>query len=156
MSSPQQNFEDYYAHLSQISTLGRVYKKYFLSRLLYWSARRLGARILEVGCGTGSGVLGAYPKRLAGLDINPRSVDYCRASGLDAQLIADDGMFPVPDQAFDVCILDNVMEHIEEPQTTLDECHRVTSAQGGLVIAVPGRRGFDLVGPAKPVTPHKH
>lgn len=40
--------------------------------------------------------------------------------------------------------LDNVMEHIEESQTTLDECHRVTSAQGGLVIAVPGRRGFDF------------
>jgi len=143
MSSSPQNFDDYYSHLSQISPLGRIYKKYFMSRLLYWNARKLGPRIVEVGCGTGSGVLGAYPKRVVGLDINPRSVDYCSAAGLDAQLIAEDGMFPVPEKAFDVCILDNVMEHIEESQTTLDECHRVTSAHGGLVIAVPGKRGFD-------------
>jgi len=40
--------------------------------------------------------------------------------------------------------LKNVMEHIDETQTALGECHRVTSAQGGLVIAVLGRRGFDL------------
>ena len=40
--------------------------------------------------------------------------------------------------------LNSVMEHIDEPQTTLDECHRVTSAHEGLVIAVPVRRGFAL------------
>ncbi len=143
MPASQKNFDEYYSHLAQISTLGRVYKKYWMSRILYWNARKLGARIVEVGCGTGSGILGAYPKRVAGLDINPRSVEYCQAIGLNAHVIADDGMFPVQDQAFDVCVLDNVMEHIEEPQTTLDECHRITSAHGGLVIAVPGKRGYD-------------
>jgi len=143
MPSSQKNFDEYYSHLAQISTMGRLYKKYWMSRILYWNARKLGERIVEVGCGTGSGILGAYPKRVAGLDINPRSVEYCKAIGLNAQVIADDGMFPVSDQAFDVCVLDNVMEHIEEPQTTLDECHRITSAQGGLVIAVPGKRGYD-------------
>ncbi len=40
--------------------------------------------------------------------------------------------------------LNNVMEHIDELQTALDVCNRITSAQGGLVIAVPGKRGFDL------------
>lgn len=142
MSAPQKNFDEYYSHLTQISTLGRIYKKYFMSRVLYWNARKLGSRIVEVGCGTGSGVLGAYPKRVAGLDINPLSVEYCQAAGLNAQVIADDGMFPLPDKSFDVCILDNVMEHIQEPQTTLDECYRITSAEGGLVIAVPGKRGY--------------
>jgi len=143
MPASQKNFDEYYSHLAQISTMGRVYKKYWMSRILYWNARKLGERIVEVGCGTGSGILGAYPKRVAGLDINPRSMEYCQSIGLNAQVIADDGMFPLPDQAFDVCVLDNVMEHIEEPQTTLDECHRITSAQGGLVIAVPGKRGYD-------------
>lgn len=136
------SFEDYYCHLTKISRLGRIYKKYLASPLLYWNAQKLGVRIVEIGCGTGSGVLGAYPRRVSGLDINPHSVDYCRAAGLDAQLIGDDGAFPVPNGAFDVCILDNVMEHIEEPQGTLDECHRITSERGGLVIAVPGKRGY--------------
>jgi SAM-dependent methyltransferase len=97
---------------------------------------------MEVGSGTASGVLGAYPRRVSGLDINPHSVGYCQAAGLDAQLIGVDGFFPVGDGAFDVCILDNVMEHIEAPQVTLDECYRITSERGGLVIAVPGTRGY--------------
>lgn len=142
MSTSSGSFEDYYSHLTKISRLGRIYKKYCVSPLLYWNARQFGAKIVEIGCGTGSGVLGAYSRRVSGLDINPHSVDYCRAMGLDAQLIADDGAFPVLDGAFDVCILDNVMEHIEEPQPTLDECYRITSDQGGLVIAVPGKRGY--------------
>ena len=142
MSPSESNFEDYYSHLKKISLSGRIYKKYFASPLLYWSARRFGARIMEVGSGTGSGVLGAYPRRVSGLEINPHSVAYCQAIGLDAQLITGDGCFPVADGAFDVCILDNVMEHIADPQLTLDECHRITVNNGGLVIAVPGMRGY--------------
>jgi SAM-dependent methyltransferase len=149
-------FDDYYSHLTNISRLGRIYKKYVAARLLYWNAQRLGVRILEVGCGTGSGVLGAYPRRVIGLDINPHSVDYCRAAGFDAHLIGDDGAFPVSDGAYDVCILDNVMEHIEDPKTTLDECHRITSARGGLVIAVPGKRGYDSDADHKRFYSHIH
>lgn len=142
MPPSDQRFEDYYSHLAKISLLGRVYKKFCTSPVLYWNARRFGRRIMEVGSGTGSGVLGAYAKHVSGLDINPHSVAYCQAAGLDAQLIAQDGTFPVADGAFDACILDNVMEHIEEPGPTLDECYRITSGTGGLVIAVPGLRGY--------------
>jgi SAM-dependent methyltransferase len=142
MPAPPRDFEDYYSHLTRISLMGRVYKKYCASRVLYWSARKFGKRIMEVGSGTASGVLGAYPGRISGLDINPHSVAYCQAAGLDAKLIGVDGTFPIEDCAFDVCILDNVMEHIEEPRMTLDECYRITSEHGGLVIAVPGARGY--------------
>jgi len=40
------------------------------------------------------------------------------------------------------CVLDNVIEHVEGPQQILEECWRITRPQGGLVIAVPGARGF--------------
>jgi SAM-dependent methyltransferase len=142
MPTSPTDFEGYYSHLTQISLLGRIYKRYCASPVLYWSARRFGTNLIEVGCGTGSGVLGAYPGRVSGLDINPHSVGYCQAIGLKAQLIGGDGAFPVADGAFDVCILDNVMEHIEAPLATLDECHRITSERGGLVIAVPGICGY--------------
>ena len=142
MPHPSEKFKDYYSHLKQISLVGRMYKRYWTSPMLYWCASRIGRRIVEVGSGTGSGILGAYPKQVHGLDINPHSVAYCCASGLKAQLIAADGTFPLEDASFDVCVLDNVMEHIENPLRTLDECHRVTSAHGGLVIAVPGVRGY--------------
>lgn len=134
-------FEAYYSHLHRISTLGRIYKRFFSSPVLYSCARRFGNRIIEVGSGTGSGILGTFPKHVQGLEINPLSVEYCRAAGLNVQLIGEDGAFPVADGAFDACVLDNVLEHIDDPRRTLDECYRITGDSGGLVIAVPGLRG---------------
>lgn len=143
MANSPDRFEDYFSHLKRISLLGRMYKRFFSSPVLYFCARRFGNRIIEIGSGTGSGVLGAFPKRVRGLEINPHAVAYCKAAGLNVQLIKDDGAFPVADGAFDTCILDNVLEHIEDPRRTLDECYRITKENGGLVIAVPGLRGFE-------------
>ena len=143
MADSPDKFEDYFTHLKAISFAGRAYKKFFSSPLLYYCARHFGSRIIEVGSGTASGVLGAFPKRVQGLEINPRAVEYCKAAGLDVGLIGADGIFPVADASYDVCILDNVLEHIGDPRQTLDECHRITQKNGGLVVAVPGLRGYD-------------
>jgi SAM-dependent methyltransferase len=136
-------FEVYFSHLQKISYKGLVYKRFFSSPILFACARRFGSRILEVGSGTGSGVLGRFPKLVRGLDINPMAVEYCGRTGLKVQLINDDSSFPIADDAFDVCILDNVLEHIVDPKKTLDECYRITGNRGGLVIAVPGIMGFN-------------
>ncbi len=61
---------------------------------------------------------------------------------MKVQLIKADGIFPAATGTFDACILDNVLEHIENPRRTLDECYRITADDGGLVIAVPGIRGY--------------
>jgi len=143
MADNPDNFEDYFTHLKAISFTGRVYKKFFSSPLLYYCAHHFGKRIIEVGSGTASGVLGTFPRHVQGLEINPLAVEYCKAAGLDVRLIGADGIFPVADGSCDVCILDNVLEHIEDPRQTLDECHRITQKLGGLVIAVPGLRGYD-------------
>lgn len=143
MRHSAKEFEDYFSHLHKISLLGRVYKRFFSSPVLYLCARRFGDRIIEIGSGIGSGVLGAFPKHVQGLDINPISVEFCRAAGLNVQLIGDDGAFPVADRAFDACVLDNVLEHIDDPRQTLDECYRITGEDGGLIVAVPGIRGYE-------------
>lgn len=143
MTENSNKFEDYFAHLTRISPLGRIYKKCVSSPILFFCARQFGRNIVEVGSGIGSGVLGAFPKYVHGLEINPIAVEYCKAAGLNAQLIGNDGTFPVVDGVFDACILDNVLEHIENPRRTLDECHRITNKSGGLVIAVPGVRGYE-------------
>lgn len=143
MANSPDRFEDYFSHLQKISFLGRVYKRFFSSPLLYFCARRFGNRIVEIGSGTGSGILGAFPKQVRGLEINPYAVEYCKAAGLNVNLIKVDGAFPIADGEVDVCVLDNVLEHIEYPRRTLDECYRITKENGGLVIAVPGFRGFE-------------
>lgn len=142
MADNPEKFEEYFAHLQTISLAGRIYKKFISSPALYFCARSFGSRIVEIGSGTGSGVLGSFPTKVQGLEINPRAVEYCKAVGLNVQLIGEDGIFPVADGAFDACVLDNVLEHIEHPRNTLDECYRITGKQGGLVIAVPGIRGY--------------
>jgi SAM-dependent methyltransferase len=136
-------FEAYYRYLKSISWTGRIYKRYFSSPLLFVCARRFGPRIVEVGSGVGSGVLGAFPSSVMGLEINPFAVEFSKSIGLCASLVNDDGSFPVEGGAFDACILDNVLEHIEEPRRVLDECSRVTGRKGGLVVCVPGVRGFE-------------
>lgn len=142
MKNEFDKFEEYSRHLKAIRWSGRIYKRFFSAPMLYLRARRFGPRILEVGSGIGSGVLGRYPDQVAGIDINPAAVEFSKNQGLNAKLINQDGSFPILDGSFDVCILDNVLEHIEDSKYTLDECWRVTSKKGGMVIAVPGVSGF--------------
>jgi SAM-dependent methyltransferase len=132
----------YFRHLKSITLLGKLYKRYITSPYLYACARRFGPKILEVGCGIGAGVLGAYPREVTGVDINPQAVSHCLSKGYNARLIHTGQTWDIPSSSFDACILDNVLEHVAEPSLLLRECARVTGAHAGLVIAVPGVKGF--------------
>ncbi|MGB8013694.1 MAG: class I SAM-dependent methyltransferase [Terriglobales bacterium] len=142
MTSDADRFETYFRRLRGISLKGRLYKRLISSPLLFLCARCFGPRLLEVGSGIGAGVLGAFPNRVVGLDINPHAVNYSKTLGLRVGLIAEGTPFPSADGFYDACILDNVLEHIADSQPVLDECWRVTRPGGGLVVAVPGVRGF--------------
>ena len=143
MAEHPNKFEDYFSHLKKISLSGKIYKKFVSSPILFFCARKFGRRVVEIGSGTGSGVLGTYPKSVHGLEINPIAVEYCKSIGLSMQLIKEGEAFLVGDGAFDICILDNMLQHIEDPRWTLDEYYRITQGSGGLVIAVPSVRGFE-------------
>ncbi|MEA9568014.1 methyltransferase domain-containing protein [Polynucleobacter sp. AP-Nickl1-40-C4] len=136
-------YNDYFDHLSSISLLGKFYKKFISSPLIYQCANSFGNSILEVGSGIGNGILGTFPSHVVGVDINSNAVNYCNRIGLNAKIIKDDGLFPFADSVFDSCVLDNVLEHIPNPAHTLNECWRVTKNNGGLVVVVPGVKGFD-------------
>lgn len=142
MANLNNDFERYFSHLKGISFFGRMYKKFISSPIIFYCASRFGLRLVEVGSGTGSGVLGAFSKHVSGLDINPVAVEYCQSHGMNVQLINNDGVFPISDISKDACILDNVLEHLECPKQTLDECYRITVKSGGLVIVVPGLCGY--------------
>lgn len=143
MQTEDNAFKDYFSHLQKISFLGRLYKRFFSSPIVFLCARYFGRRIVEIGSGTGNGILGAFPSRVHGLEINPLAVKFTKAAGFNVDLIESDGVFPIADAVFDVCVLDNVLEHLSEPQLTLNECYRITKRNGGLVIVVPGVCGFE-------------
>jgi SAM-dependent methyltransferase len=136
------NYDQYFAHLKSISLWGRLYKRYFASQVLYYQAKKFGKVMAEIGSGTGNGVLGAYPGQVVGFEINPLAVDYCKNIKLKVHLVAENNPYPASDSEYDVCILDNVLEHIENPIFLLEECSRITKRNGGLIIAVPGNKGF--------------
>lgn len=137
-----ENYEHYFSHLNSISLLGLIYKRYYASRVLYHQAINFGNKIAEIGSGTGNGVLGAYPSQVVGFEINPLAVEFCKSKNLAVHQINENNHYPAEDGEFDVCVLDNVLEHIAAPASLLQECTRITHDKGGLVIAVPGDKGF--------------
>jgi 2-polyprenyl-3-methyl-5-hydroxy-6-metoxy-1,4-benzoquinol methylase len=61
---------------------------------------------------------------------------------LHVHLVDDNEKYAAQDGEFDICVLDNVLEHIAEPAFVLQECTRITHKNAGLIIAVPGEKGF--------------
>lgn len=134
--------ELYFTHLNRISFLGKVYKRYFSSRVIYYLAKSFGNKIAEIGSGTGNGILGAYPETVTGFEINSLAVGHCKNNNLNVHLVCEDEPYPVQDGEFDVCVLDNVLEHLSNPWQVLGECLRISKQKAGLVIVVPGDKGY--------------
>jgi SAM-dependent methyltransferase len=74
--------------------------------------------------------------------VNPNAVAFCRRNGLSVEVMRP-GQLPFGDSSFEGAVLDNVLEHLEQPEPLLTEVHRILRIGGRLVIGVPGSRGFD-------------
>jgi len=130
------NFNKYFSYLGTRSNLGRLYRKYWLYPTL---VKHLKGITLDIGCGIGDML--AFRALTTGVDINPHTVDYCKSLGLNAHLMQPDEL-PFPNKYFDSVLLDNVLEHIEDPNKLLKEIGRVLRNDGRLLIGVPGKHGW--------------
>ncbi len=128
--------KEYFNYLRQRSRLGLLYRKYLLYPRL---SNLLKEKALDVGCGIGD--LLAYRPDIMGIDINLKNVEWCQSQGLDAQVMKID-QIPFDDNQFNSIILDNVLEHIENPTPILTEVYRVLEKNGQLIVGVPGTLGF--------------
>jgi len=128
--------ETYFQYLRGRSRLALAYRRLYLYPRL---CRHLRGRALDVGCGIGDML--AFRPETVGVEVNPRAVAWCRAQGLDARQSAPQSL-PFGPAEFDSAILDNVLEHLAEPQPLLREIHRVLISGATLIVGVPGERGF--------------
>lgn len=105
---------------------------------------RAGQRVLDVGCGVGAvlRVLAAeFPGiMLAGIDLEPRQVEFARSylssEGLDADLrIGDGAHLPWPDGAIDHVYMMWFIEHLRDGLPVLREARRVLRPGGTAAIA---------------------
>lgn len=130
------NFNEYFDYLKTRRNLGRLYRNYWLYPTL---VKYLKGISLDVGCGLGDML--AYRAQTIGVDINPHTVEYCRSRGLDAYLMQPDRL-PFHNKYFDSVFLDNVLEHLENPNKLLSEIGRVLRDDGTLLIGLPGKIGW--------------
>jgi SAM-dependent methyltransferase len=127
---------DYYEYLKKRSLLGSLYRKYWLYPTL---AKRLVGRTLDIGCGIGDMLV--YRNNTVGVDINPHTVAFCKARGAEAHLMPD-GILPFTSNEFSSVLMDNVLEHIVQPDMLLAEVRRVLAPNGNLLMGVPGNKGW--------------
>jgi ubiquinone/menaquinone biosynthesis C-methylase UbiE len=124
-------------------------------RLIEQSAIGPGARVLEIGCGTGSLVLAVKKShrdaQVVGLDPDPKALAIARdkAERAGAKIQLDEGFsdrLSYPDAAFDRVLSSFMFHHLrpEERAATLRETRRVLKAGGTFHVVdfVSARNGF--------------
>ena len=130
------NYAEYAHHLRGRSLVGNFYRNFILYPVL---SRHLKGACVDVGCGIGDFL--HYKSGSVGYDINPLNIEYCKKRGLSAYLMDPDSL-PIEDAKVDSLILDNVLEHINEPKTLIKEIRRVLNSDGVFMIGVPGILGY--------------
>jgi SAM-dependent methyltransferase len=99
------------------------------------------ARILDVGCGDGFAT-GVAASRLpghcfAGLDWSAPSLRLARDRGLAVLRAGLDTRLPIRSASVDVVIMSEVIEHLVDTDTAIEEAHRVLRPGGSLLLSTP-------------------
>jgi SAM-dependent methyltransferase len=127
---------DYFDSLIRRKRAGLWYRNLWLYPRI---CMHLRGQVLDVGCGIGDMV--RFRPETIGVDVNPRAVAYCQSLGVKVRQMQPD-LLPFADGEFDGAVLDNVLEHLENPESLLAEIRRVLRTGGSFVVGVPGERGF--------------
>jgi SAM-dependent methyltransferase len=115
-----------------------------MSRMLAVALRDVSgpACVVDVGCGDGSAAALAARRNpghhMIGLDWSSGSLRQARALGLTVvQAGVDPPGLPVASQAADIVIMSELIEHLVDTDSALDEVFRVLKPGGSLLLSTP-------------------
>ena len=102
--------------------------------------------MLDAGCGFNarltSGIRGEFSVcYLADVSLNPKlkAIDSVGLKLLEGPI--EETLKGVPDQSIDFIVANNVMEHLNNPDSVMEEFRRIVSSEGLIYINVPSWRG---------------
>jgi ubiquinone/menaquinone biosynthesis C-methylase UbiE len=100
-----------------------------------------GGRVLEVGCGNGTGtrLIKKYfkPEEIEAVDLDLRMIEIAVRNNKDPETrfrVADASKLPYPDNSFDAVFDYGIIHHIPNWRDCLRELHRVTKPGGTLIL----------------------
>ena len=99
-----------------------------------------GRRILDVGCGLGMYVskLRMFSDEVYGVDIDAEKIAQA-SQHLPNLVVSPAEKLPFPDGSFDVILLNEVIEHVNDDRQTLREVFRCLKPGGHVLIYAPNR-----------------
>lgn len=99
-----------------------------------WASKYLTGHLIDIGCGTKpyKDMLAPYVTSHVGID-HPDSLH--EKSNVDK--VGTAYQIPADDASFDSAICSAVLEHLEEPEQALRECHRVLKPGGVAIYSIP-------------------
>ena len=109
-----------------------------LEGLIFHLPRQNGAKLLDVGCGSGDSMalMSMLGWTVEGVEFDPAAVETARAKGLKVhQGSLAEQKFPAG--SFDAVGLSHVIEHVANPVDVIAECRRVLAPDGVLVLITP-------------------
>jgi 2-polyprenyl-3-methyl-5-hydroxy-6-metoxy-1,4-benzoquinol methylase len=119
-------FGDIEAHLRFLQVLGYGYK----------------LRLLEVGCGTGVLTSAMYCKGFitSGIDISPSAIQYgiTKYSPVDLRCGSADNI-PFPEATFDCVLSFDLIEHLQDVDSHIEEVKRVLKPRGYYLLETPNK-----------------
>ena len=99
---------------------------------------KAGARLLDVGCGSGAFLQVIKPLgwQTVGLEPDPKACEFAQAAGLEVHTgsLQDATFEPA---SFDAITLNHVIEHLHDPKHDLEVCLRLLRPGGTLWITTP-------------------
>jgi len=112
-----------------------------------FAIRKIGSnkKVLDLGCGTGYGSELLYKEgnKVYGIDISQKAIDYAKKTYPGPEYICCSAeRLPFEDNFFDAVTAFEVIEHVQNPEKTLDEIYRVLKEDGDLFISTPNPQHF--------------
>ena len=98
-------------------------------------------KVLDYGCGYGTllSLIDVGGGEKYGLETNDFAVDYARGNGLNVGVLNESFEIPYAHGFFDTIIMNEVIEHIKNPGTSLDYISSFLKIGGEIVITTPNK-----------------